>query len=61
MADSTREVRNHHTPSGGVRSEILYRDDDGNPAPKIEATRAEIIEYDEDGKVLRRTYGRIEH
>ena len=44
------------TPAGGVRSSIYYRDDNGDPADESVATRAEITEYDSDGKVIARTY-----
>lgn len=44
------------TPLGGARSEALWMDDDGKPVAPEDATRAEIVEYDEDGVVLGRTY-----
>jgi hypothetical protein len=47
------------TPSGGVRSEALYADDDGNPSDESVATKVEITEYDEAGQVVGRTYGAI--
>jgi hypothetical protein len=53
----TSEESGGPTPNGGVRSVIYYQDDDGNPADKSVATRAEIVEYDADGKDIHRTYG----
>jgi len=44
------------TPSGGVRSEIFYSDDEGRACEAAVATRAEITEFDAAGNVLRRTY-----
>ena len=51
------ESRVHQTPAGRVRSEILYSDDLGQPADKSEATRCEILEYDEKGAVICSTIG----
>lgn len=48
------------TPNGGSYSEIYYRDDDGNPADKKEATRFEIVEYDADGGFISSTLGFLE-
>lgn len=53
----TKESSFGKTPAGGVRSEIYYQDDDGNPVDKKKATRAEIVEYDKNGVAIRRTYG----
>ncbi len=47
------------TPAGGVRSEMFYMDDKGNPADESVATRCEIVEYDADGKAIQRTYGTL--
>ncbi len=48
------------TPNGGSYSEIFYRDDEGNPVDEAEATRFEIVEYDENGRFLFSTIGFIE-
>lgn len=53
----TYESKVHQTPAGGVRSTIYYRDQDGNPADKAVAVQTEILEFDKDGNVIRRTYG----
>jgi len=53
------ESRVHPTPSGGVRSEIFYFDDHRNPVDKEEATACEILEYDEAGRVICSTIGRL--
>ena len=39
-----------------MRSEIIYTDDDGNLVDQSTATSAELIEYDANGDVIRRTY-----
>jgi hypothetical protein len=44
------------TPAGGTRSVIYYLDDEGNPTDPAVATRAEVVEYDEHFRVIRRTY-----
>jgi hypothetical protein len=46
------------TPNGGVASEIFYRDKDGEGCGPEEAATCEIVEYDADGHVIFRTYGR---
>jgi hypothetical protein len=53
------ETSDGPTPNGGVSSEIIYSDDNGNPVEKAQATQAEIREYDAQGKVINRTYGKI--
>jgi hypothetical protein len=45
------------TPNGGVYSIAYFRNDDGSPADEDDATKVEIVEYDEDDKVVQRTYG----
>lgn len=55
----TKEAREGETPAGGVRSEIYYKDDKGEPVDKSEATAAEIVEYNAEGEVIARTYGTI--
>lgn len=51
----------HHgpTPAGGTSSVIYYRAANGDPAPKSRAVRAEVLEYDADGRVIARTYGHL--
>lgn len=55
----TSETREGPTPNGGTKSVIYYRDDKGNPAEKDVATQAEIVEMNDDDKVVHRTYGTI--
>ena len=55
----TKESSSERTPAGGVRSEIFYQDDDGNAVDKKKATQAEIVEYDENDAVIRRTHGTL--
>jgi hypothetical protein len=52
----TEESQNEPTPNGGVRSTCFYLDDEGNPAEKDVATKAEIVEYDAEGNAIHRTY-----
>jgi len=47
------------TPHGGAYSIAYWQDEEGQPTTKAKAKRAEIIEYDEDGKAIARTYGDI--
>ena len=54
------ESRVHKTPAGGVRSEVIYYDDYWNPVDKEEATTVDIHEYDENGRLIQSTIGRIE-
>lgn len=51
------ESKVHRTPAGGVRSEIFYFDEHRNPVDKEEATCCEILEYDENGRVIQSTIG----
>ena len=44
------------TPNGGVRAEIRFRDEAGDPADEAVATRAEVVEYDAAGREVARTY-----
>lgn len=41
------------------KSVIYYQDDDGNAADESVATRAEIVEFDDAGNEIRRTYGTL--
>ena len=54
------ESRAHKTPAGGVRSEAFYYDDHRNPVDKEEAITVDIPEYDENGRLILSTIGRIE-
>ncbi len=54
------ESRVHKTPAGGVRSEAFYYDNYWNSVDKEEATIVDIHEYDENGKLIQTTVGRIE-
>lgn len=54
------ESRVPKTPAGGVRSEAFYYDDHWNPVDKEEATTVDIHEYDENGRLIQSTIGRIE-
>lgn len=47
------------TPNGGVASEVLFSDADGNLVEQEQATHAEVIEYDASGEVIKRTYATI--
>jgi hypothetical protein len=47
------------TPAGGARGVIRFRAADGRPADESEAVSAVVIEYDDEGKVLVRTYARL--
>lgn len=55
-ADPTSESREHATPGGGVRSTIYYLNDARESVPKSQATAAEIVEFDEAGMEVARTY-----
>lgn len=48
------------TPSGGAYAVAYYYDNEGNPCPKAQAARVNIIEYSEDGKRLNETYAVLE-
>lgn len=56
---TTQEEREGPTPNGGVRSVIYYRAADGSAADRDEAAFCEIVEFDEDGREVGRTYGEI--
>ena len=53
------KMLNEKTPNGGVRSEVLFTDEDGDLVDESEATGATIIEYAENGEEIFRTYGKI--
>jgi hypothetical protein len=44
------------TPAGGAYAVAYWRDARGDPCPQSEAVAAEIVEYDEDGNAIARTY-----
>lgn len=44
------------TPNGGAYAIAYFQDADGNPADKDAAVQAEIVEFDEQGNQLFRTY-----
>jgi hypothetical protein len=44
------------TPAGGAYAVAYWRDAQGDPCPRSEAVAAEIVEYDEDGNAIARTY-----
>ena len=52
----TTETKNHSTPAGGTRSTIYYLDKNRKPVDKKKAVLGEIIEFDETGKEIARTY-----
>ena len=54
------ETRVHKTPAGGVKSVLFYFDDHWNPVDRDKATVVDIHEYDEDGRLIKTTIGRIE-
>ena len=47
------------TPNGGVKSVAYYLDEDDQPAEKGEATHVKIEEIDEQGSIIKRTYGSL--
>ncbi|MCC2672370.1 MAG: hypothetical protein K0Q72_4842 [Armatimonadetes bacterium] len=47
------------TPNGGAYSIAYFTDEDGNPAPKSQASRVEIHEMDANGESIFRTYGNL--
>lgn len=54
-----RETSVGPTPAGGVRSDIVYLDDQRRPVDKSKATMAIIREFDREGKIVRETFGFI--
>jgi hypothetical protein len=58
--DPTSERYPEITPNGGVEALWMYMDDDFNPAPKSKATRCEIHELDDKGRVIFRTHGMLQ-
>ena len=54
------EIYRGPTPSGGVLIKAFFTDDQGRSVPKEKATKFELFEYDESGKLLLRATGDIE-
>ena len=56
-----RTVKTIHgpTPNGGVKSEMHFLDDDHMAVRQEEASQVIIVEYDQDGSVIQRTYGKV--
>ena len=50
LKDVTVEKLFLPTPHGGIRSEISYFDENGNPCSKLVAAKIEVKEFDKDGK-----------
>lgn len=59
MPDNTSERIDKPTPNGGKYSIAFFYDDAKRPIEKKFATQVEIFEYDENDKVIYRTYGVI--
>lgn len=57
MANVTERVEGP-TPAGGAYAIAIFSRA-GVPVPKEQADAAEITEYDAEGRVILRTYGRI--
>lgn len=55
MEGSKREVEGK-TPNGGVRTTLMFFDDNREPVAEADATSVEVIEYGEDGNVIARNY-----
>ena len=47
------------TPSGGVKAEIYYFDENNRPVAKEKATWVKIRELDKDGNLINETVGTI--
>lgn len=47
------------TPNGGAYSIAYWRDDNGNPVDREQATKVEIVEYDEAGEQVWRSYANM--
>lgn len=56
---ATSRTVDGETPNGGVRSEIIFLNDNRELVDEKDATRAEVIEYDADGKTVGRTYASL--
>lgn len=58
--DPTSERRMGPTPNGGASSEVYYQSASGAPAPKSLAVKGEVVEFNEAGVEIARTYFKIE-
>ncbi len=58
--DATEERTDGPTPAGGAYAVAYWRAANGDPCPKAEAVRAEVIEFDGRGEPIARTYAEIE-
>lgn len=47
------------TPNKGAYAILNFLDASGEPIEEKEASHVEVVEYDEDGEVMFRTYGVI--
>lgn len=56
---ATQEVQTGKTPNGGSRSIAYYQDVQGDPAEKEDAIRVEVVELDDDGNTVGRTYASL--
>lgn len=57
-SDSSTFQRIHvPTPHGGTYSVAYFTDSNRQPVSKDQATHVKIVEYDEHGKAVFRTYG----
>ena len=54
--DKTYERIDEKTPNGGEYSIAYFSDENGIPADKDKAVRAEIVEFDKSGKEIHRTH-----
>ena len=52
----TSERQEGKTPNGGVASEAFFMDDEDRPCEKEDATQMKIVEYNEQGSEIHRTY-----
>lgn len=63
MADNgnsgtTRRI-DRETPNGGAYAVVFFQDDNGEPVPESQATKAEIVEYTSTDEVVMRTYAEV--
>jgi hypothetical protein len=57
--DKNSERQKGPTPNGGSYSIAYFKNEDGEPTTKKKARSVEIVEFDENGKAIFRTYGQI--
>ena len=53
---AAQELQIGATPNGGTRSIAYYQDSKGDPIEKEDAVSVEVIELDDDGNTVGRTY-----